>query len=322
MKNVEWTPFKEHLKTESDFLHQTVPAIGNAYHSLLNSYNVPGDHGYRDRGYSKAIELLELLSVFPDKHDEELSSSESGSRESGYFPRLFDLTSAGRLYMPAMGIDLEIMGRLRKERLNPAKELVYKTVPSKIKERDGKYLFKPQEFADLVESLNATRQYWDLRIGLNYLRSGHFVEGKPVEELVSRFIRSLDAFGHTWKRNGTWNLGAGDVAVDRYGMINLAVYDAHTGSVIADALESDDPSEILFRDVPERGINELMFGEEVKSNLRAEMRKDLENDNTYSMCVASMIRRRGDLGKFLKYVTRLKKSVKRPDEEKPPMGIV
>jgi len=314
METGKWSPFKESLKRKIDSLHKMVPAIGFAYATLLAAYSDPmgGGSGYKDRGYGVAKKLLGFLSAKSEDKDKD--------KESGYFVDLYNLNLALVPGMPGADINLRIMTRIREERLNPSIKIV-----DEIEERGKqgeKKMFKPREFVEVAYNINLIRDFFDVEAGLTHLAVEYFCNKVPVEVTTAKFIPSLDAFGHKWGSflrllnsgssyypYGYWEMGEGYPAVDQYGFIVANIYDSY-GTVIPHAVESDDPGEVLRTEVPEAGYNALFFKFPREDELKTEIReRDLIGDSQRdTMCIPSFVRRKGDRGKFLKQLRRIKKN--------------
>ncbi len=319
--------FRKLLEENAEFLYNTIPAIGNASRTLLAAYSDPLgiSSGYRDRGYGEARQLIDLLSVM----------SEDETMLSGYFHGLSKNLSFMREFAPAAEKEIKIMSRINEENLMPMKELIYETVPSKFEERGGKLILYPDEFVEILNNASIILQFYEIEAGLSYLRKGVFNNGEDVASLIQKQIPAQDAFGYNWeafnkslnptinpyersmyKKEAHWNLRSSNESIDTFGLINLAIADAHTGSVIIDALESDDPVQVLINDYPEKGVNELFFDPKINGELKIGMRNDLSKEvHRDTMCTASMIRRRANFGKYKRYINRQKKALKMREEK-------
>jgi len=293
----------ESIMDEADLLHLTIPAIGNAYKEFLNNYNSHGELGYRDRGYGSAIGLLELISVVPSDDYPDIS-------EEGYFNRLRELTKEEAFYIPAMATELEIIDRLRKDYLNPVRELVL-NVGRTLDKRSGRFVFTPDEFVEFSYTINTIRTYMDYRSGRNYLNQKCIVEDKPIDIVVSRQLSSLNAFNNKW--NTHWRLHGGSGGVDQFGLITLAIVDSMDGSIIVDAIESENPHRVLLNDTPYSGLNNIIMNP-VNSDMKEVMRTSLETDSdAHTFCIPQMLRKRGKRGDYFEYVKKLNRRLKKND---------
>ena len=301
---MEKNPMHELIMDEADLLHLTIPAIGNAYKEFLNNYNPPGELGYRDRGYGSAVGLLELISVVPSDDYPDISE------EEGYFNRFRELTKEEAFYIPAMATELEIIDRLRKDYLNPVRELVL-NVGRTLDKRNGRFVFTPDEFVEFSYTINTIRTYMDYRAGRNYLNQKCIVEDKPIDVVVSRQLSSLNAFNNKW--NTHWRLYGGSGGVDQFGLITLAIVDSMDGSIIADAIESENPHRVLLNDTPYNGLNNIIMNP-TNFDMKEVMRTSLETDSdAHTFCIPQMLRKRGNRGDYLKYVKKLNKKLKKND---------
>lgn len=336
MDSSGWTGLKQVFEEESKFLHDVIPAIGMAYRGFISAYDSPVSSlgPYRDRGYGEAKQLLELLSVVEEEpgvlegiHEEDVSNFENkvgGSKqpkkESGYVPRLVELTASAVPYNPSANVELNIINRLLETYLRPMQNIIYETVPKSLEKREGRFTLFPEDCVKIAEGASAIEAYFDYRCGRSYLNVGYFVENTPVEELVRKFLPSVKAFGHKWRWGQHWDLYPGKTAIDQFGFINLCIVDSLDNSTASKALEAENPADVLLNYVPKRGIDSAIFRPN-RYELRRNMRNDLRaNAHRENMCRANMIRRRGNLGKFLKYYGRLKSRVKE-NEDKNPLAV-
>jgi hypothetical protein len=310
-----WSELNQLLEEEGNFFHDITIGAGISFHSILSGYDHVGPHGYRPGGYNEAVKHLDLLSTISEEDYMRLIKVRPDQRtnikyedESGHFPRILELTSASRKHIPAMDHELDIMRRLRMTYLEPMRELTYIKVPNRVEENEGRLFFYPEETAQFVEGAHAIRAYLDYRTGINDLRSKYFIDNIPVEQAVADYITTLDAFGHKW--NEHWNMGSGNYHINEFGFINLCIMDAHAGSVVADALEAKDPTDVLLKDVPRKGIDKVIF-RPGRNRLRNDIKTSLRNlSHLENVCIPSIIRNRADLGEYLKYIKRLKRGLR------------
>jgi len=306
----KWTPLKQLLKEESNFYHDTIQGMGVSYQSILNSYNHVGPEGYRSRGYPEAKQLLELFSVFVPE--------EPNESESGHFPRLLGLTEKSVPYLPMMDVELEIMRRLRSTYIEPMKDLIYKKVPDRIEEYEGRMVLSPEEVTIFLEDADAIITYYQYRAGRSYLNFGHFANGVEVKDLVKKFLPSTEAFARKW--GGHWVLYSGDSGIDQFGFINLMTVDSEDNSTVSRTLEATNPGKVISEYVPRQGLNKVIFAPG-RPTLRARIRNSLiKGTHTEECCIPNMLKKRGNQGKMLKYLRKVKK--KAGVDEKTTSGVV
>jgi|GEM_PF-4370730 len=217
---------------------------------------------------------------------------------SNNFQRLKGITDSVKNVIPAMEKELMIMERLEKDFMGPIKELIYTKVPNTLSERGNKKILFPEEWVDTTDKLSRVRTYIDYRNGLNFIRYWYFVYKKPVRDLVKDFKGPLIAFERKWEDK--YYTGT----MEEFGFVTFCGIDSHDETVLPKVLKEKDPKEILLNEIPERGLERVIFNpaEDVRKKIEHSLRIRTHKD---TMCTVNSLRIRLDRKRFKEYTKEI-----------------
>jgi hypothetical protein len=271
-----WGALEQALEDERIFYKDVIIPTGYLWDKAwLDAYS------HDDRGYELADPLYQTI--------------------SNNFERLRELTSSAVKEIPAMEKELMVMGKLYKDFIEPTKEIIYTKVKSTLKERENKLMLLPDEWITVTDNLSRVRAYMGYRSGINFIRYWYFIDRNPISDLVKMFRKPLLAFERKW--DGKYYTGT----MEEFGFITFCAIDSHDNTVLPKVLKEKEPKEVLLNEIPENGINRVIFSPsvEVKKRIEESIRTRTHKD---TMCTVNSLRIRLDRARFEKYTKEILKS--------------
>jgi len=271
-----WSALEQALEDERTFHKDVIVPTGYLWDKTwLDAYS------HDDRGYELADPLYQTI--------------------SNNFERLRELTSYAVKEIPAMEKELMLMGKLYKDFIEPTKEMIYSKVPSAAQERENKLMLLSDEWIAVTDNLSRVRAYMGYRNGINFIRYWYFIDRMPVSDLVKMFEKPLMAF------IGKWDEKYYTGSMEEFGFITFCAMDSHDDTVLPKALKEKEPDKVLLNEIPENGINRVIFSPNVEVQKRIEESlRTRTHKNT--MCTVNSLRIRLDRERFKKYTKEILKS--------------
>lgn len=201
---------------------------------------------------------------------------------SSTFNRLRKVTSSAVEEIPAMEKELMIMHKLYKEFMKPTKEIIEK-VQKIPEERENKLMLLPEEWINVTNNLSRIRVYFSYRNGSNLIKKWYFIDRKPVKDLVEICKGSLVAFERKW--NEEYYIDS----KEKFGFVTYCSIDSHDDTVLPKVLKEKEPSEILLNEIPEKGIDRVIFNPSVEVQKRIE-HAIRTRTHKHAMCTVNSLR--------------------------------
>lgn len=270
-----WGALEQALEDERVLFNDVTRAMGSVWdHGWLPAY------ANDDRGYELTGDLYKIY--------------------SDSFDRLREITSTYPLeQMPVMQRELKTMGYLKNEILDPAREIIFDEVPGSVKMK--KLMLSPLQYALLSYYFPTIRIYIDYRNGKNSILTKHFIDEKPVSELVKKYKSPLCAFLRKW--NEKFGLGS----VEEFGFITYVAVDSHDNTVLPKVLNANSSkqvTDILRKERPGRGVNRVI--RQNKEKIRSQVSDILHaRDQKEGMCNVSNLRMRLKREQMAEYTKKI-----------------
>ncbi|MFH8086580.1 MAG: hypothetical protein QW609_02045 [Candidatus Aenigmatarchaeota archaeon] len=266
IKFTGWGMLEHYLEEERKFYNLSISSLGSLYdYGWLPAFNT-----------SRVREVAD--SLFQTTHN--------------YFMRLHELTSLAIKEIPAMERELEVMGRLNTEVLEPTREIISAT------QEKGKK-FSIEEWANITDNLSRVRIYMEYRDGINLIRENSIIFQQHPRDLVRTFKVPLYAFERKW--NETYYIGPG------FNFINFCAVDSHDNTLLPKLLKEKNSrkrKEIMLNEIPEEGLKRVVLTpqiDKIKASLSTRKHEDIRS----KLCTVSSLRMRLDRERFKNYIKEI-----------------
>jgi len=159
----------------------------------------------------------------------------------GHWQRFLKLSQESRLYFPSEEIKLKIL-----------KEFSYKQLYPLVKELGEEKFMEEELYRKVLDTATKVLLLFDMDHGHYVLREEFFIEGKTVPEIIES--HSTDLRRYYWNFYNSYHLPSSR----RYAFVMFFGVDAEDNSVLPDALKSENPSEVLKKEFPEKGLKKVL----------------------------------------------------------------
>jgi hypothetical protein len=212
--------------------------------------------------------------------------------------RVKEMVEKGSEFIPALRSEKKIIEEYIEPLIRSDVEILNK-VANETQKGNRSLTFTNREYAKLTEDFASILMFLEIKSGANAYRQAALEGYGEFKRKVCEGLAEYEKLINSIRNNTKYDLPY----VELSGLTSFLNADAHDGGVISKALRQKNP-EILFKEIPEKGIIELIKSVEERVD---QLLDDMENWPLIEKhCKAAEIKRRSNLKKMVRYYNELK----------------
>ena len=220
---IKWGPLQQYIEERREFFEDIIRSDARSFSEIL--------HAPPRKRLEYAISLFEILVPYLFDKPENI----------GHWQRFITLSEESKFYFPSEEIKLNIL-----------KEFSYKQLYPLVEELKEKKYMEEELYGRVLDTLTKVLLFFDMDHGHYVLREDFFIERKTVPEIIEDY--SKDLMEYYWNFYNSYHIPSSR----RYAFVIFFGVDAEDNSVLPHALKSENPSEVLRKEFPEKGLRKVL----------------------------------------------------------------